>query len=132
MATTVLIVDDNHGFRAWARVLLERAGYTVAGEAADGASAIAVALESSPEVVLLDVQLPDTDGFEVTRRLRAERSDVTVVLTSTREAVDYGAKLGNSGAVGFLSKDELSAEAFAQVLAGGRDPDHGESATVPG
>jgi DNA-binding NarL/FixJ family response regulator len=123
MATSVLIVDDNRGFRSWARVLLERAGYTVAGEAADGASAIAVALESSPEVVLLDVQLPDTDGFEVTRRLRAEHSEVAVVLTSTREAVDYGAKLGASGAVGFLSKDELSAEAFAEVLAGGRGSD---------
>jgi DNA-binding NarL/FixJ family response regulator len=129
MATTVLIVDDNRGFRSWARVLLERAGYTVAGEAADGASAIAVAHESSPEVVLLDVQLPDTDGFEVTRRLRAERSDVTVVLTSTREAVDYGAKLGRSGAAGFLSKDELSAEAFAEVLAGARGSDSsGEAA----
>jgi DNA-binding NarL/FixJ family response regulator len=56
----------------------------------------------------------------VTRRLRAERSDVAVVLTSTREAVDYGAKLGASGAVGFLSKDDLSAKAFAEVLAGGR------------
>lgn len=123
MAPTVLIVDDNRGFRSWARVLLERAGYTVAGEAEDGASAMAVALEASPEVVLLDVQLPDTDGFEVTRRLRAERSDVTVVLTSTREAVDYGAKLGSCGAVGFLSKDELSAEAFAEVLAGGRGSD---------
>jgi DNA-binding NarL/FixJ family response regulator len=123
MATSVLIVDDNHGFRSWARVLLERAGYTVAGEAADGASAIAVALESSPEVVLLDVQLPDTDGFEVTRRLRAERADVTVVLTSTRDALDYGARVSSSGAVGFLSKDDLSAEAFAQVLAGGRGSD---------
>lgn len=130
MATTVLIVDDNRGFRSWARVLLERAGYTVAGEAADGASAIAVALESSPEVVLLDVQLPDTDGFEVTRRLRAERSDVMVVLTSTREAVDYGAKLGRSGAAGFLSKDELSAEAFAEVLAGARGSDSGGGAAA--
>jgi DNA-binding NarL/FixJ family response regulator len=130
MATSVLIVDDNRGFRSWARVLLERAGYTVAGEAADGASAIDVAREFSPEVVLLDVQLPDTDGFEVTRRLRAERSDVAVVLTSTREAVDYGAKLGNSGAVGFLPKDELSAEAFAEVLAGGRGADSTGGATA--
>jgi len=128
MATTVLIVDDNRGFRAWARVLLERAGYKVAAEAADGASAIAAALESTPEVVLLDVQLPDTDGFEVTRRLRAERSDVTVVLTSTREALDYGAKLGSSGAVGFLSKDELSAESFAEVLAGRRGSTGGAAA----
>ena len=119
MGATVLIVDDNGGFRAWARVLLESAGYTVAGEAADGASAIAAALASPPEVVLLDVQLPDTDGFEVARRLCAERSDVAIVLTSTRDAFDYGARLGNCGARGFVPKDALSAEALAVVLAGG-------------
>ena len=89
MGTTILIVDDNGGFRAWARVLLESAGYTVAGEAADGASAIAAALASPPDVMLLDVQLPDADGFEVARRLRAEHSEVAIVLTSTRDAVDY-------------------------------------------
>ncbi len=121
MATTVLIVDDNGGFRAWARVLLESAGYTVAGEAADGASAIAAALASPPEVMLLDVQLPDTDGFEVARRVCAERSDVAVVLTSTRDALDYGARLGSCGARGFVSKDELSAGALADVLASGAD-----------
>jgi DNA-binding NarL/FixJ family response regulator len=121
MATTVLIVDDNGGFRAWARVLLESAGYTVAGEAADGASAIAAALASPPEVMLLDVQLPDTDGFEVARRVCAERSDVAVVLTSTRDALDYGARLGSCGARGFGSKDELSAEALDDVLASGAD-----------
>jgi DNA-binding NarL/FixJ family response regulator len=118
MAPKVLIVDDNGGFRAWARVLLESAGYTVAGEAADGASAIAAALASPPEVVLLDVQLPDIDGFEVARRLCAERSDVAIVLTSTRDAFDYGARLGNCGARGFVPKDALSAEALAVVLAG--------------
>jgi len=121
MATTVLIVDDNGGFRAWARVLLESAGYTVAGEAADGASAIAAALASPPEVMLLDVQLPDTDGFEVARRLCAERSDVAIVLTSTRDAVDFGPRLGNCGARGFVPKDALSAEALAAVLAGDQD-----------
>ena len=122
MATTVLIVDDNGGFRAWARVLLESAGYTVAGEAADGASALAAALASPPEVMLLDVQLPDTDGFEVARRLRAERSDVAVVLTSTRDALDYGARIGSCGARGFVSKDELCAQALADVLASSAGP----------
>ena len=121
MGATILIVDDNGGFRAWARVLLESAGYTVAGEAADGASAIAAALASPPEVMLLDVQLPDTDGFEVARRLCAERSDVAIVLTSTRDAVDFGPRLGNCGARGFVPKDALSAEALAAVLAGDQD-----------
>jgi DNA-binding NarL/FixJ family response regulator len=121
MGATVLIVDDNGGFRAWARVLLETAGYTVAGEAGDGASAIAAALASRPEVMLLDVQLPDTDGFEVARRLCAEQSDVAIVLTSTRDAFDYGARLGSCGAVGFLPKEALSAEALAAVLAGDED-----------
>jgi DNA-binding NarL/FixJ family response regulator len=121
MAATVLIVDDNHGFRAWVRVLLESAGYTVAGEAADGASAIAAALASPPEVMLLDVQLPDTDGFEVARRLRAERSEVAIVLTSTRDALDYGSRLERCGARGFVSKDALSPEALTAVLAGDED-----------
>jgi DNA-binding NarL/FixJ family response regulator len=121
MGATVLIVDDNGGFRAWARVLLESAGYTVAGEAADGASAIAAALASPPEVMLLDVQLPDTDGFAVARRLCAERSDVAIVLTSTRDALDYGARLGNCGARGFVPKEALSGEALAVVLGGDED-----------
>jgi two-component system nitrate/nitrite response regulator NarL len=130
MGATVLIVDDNGGFRAWARVLLESAGYTVAGEATDGASAIAAALVSSPEVMLLDVQLPDTDGFEVARRLAAERSDVAIVLTSTRDALDYGAKLGNCGARGFVPKDALSAEALAAVLADAGEGGDGDAGTT--
>jgi len=118
MGATVLIVDDNGSFRAWARVLLEAAGYTVAGEATDGASALAAALASPPEVMLLDVQLPDTDGFEVARRLCAERSDVAIVLTSTRDALEYGARLGNCGARGFVPKDALSGDTLAALLAG--------------
>jgi DNA-binding NarL/FixJ family response regulator len=125
MGKTILIVDDNGGFRAWARVLLESAGYTIVGEAADGASALAAALASPPEVMLLDVQLPDTDGFEVARRLRAEHSGVAIVLTSTRDALDYGPRLGSCGARGFLPKEALSAEALAAALAGEGGPGDG-------
>lgn len=117
MARRVLIVDDNDGFRAWARVLLERGGYVVAAEAADGASALTAAHASMPHVVLLDIQLPDADGFEVARRLCAQRSDVAVVLTSTRDADDYGSRIAGSCAIGFVGKDELSANSLSRLLA---------------
>jgi DNA-binding NarL/FixJ family response regulator len=124
MRKGVLIVDDHGPFRAWARTLLERAGYPVVGEAADGASAIRAARESCPEVVLLDIQLPDIDGFRVARRLCSRPAGPSVVLTSTRDACDYGERIENSCALGFLPKSELSAEAFGRLLwnRGGRDP----------
>ena len=73
MAATVLIVDDHPGFRAAARRLLELEGYVVVGEAVDGMTALDAVHELRPEVVLLDVQLPDIDGFEVAERLSAQR-----------------------------------------------------------
>jgi DNA-binding NarL/FixJ family response regulator len=124
MGTGVLIVDDHGPFRAWARTLLQRAGYAVVGEAANGASAIRAARECCPEVVLLDIQLPDIDGFRVARRLCSRPAGPSVVLTSTRDACDYGERIQNSCALGFLPKAELSAEAFGRLLwvGGGRDP----------
>ncbi len=69
MALTVLIVDDHPSFRASARVLLEAEGFDVIGEAADGTSGIEEASRLRPDLVLLDVQLPDIDGFDVASRL---------------------------------------------------------------
>ena len=117
VASSVLIVDDDGRFRAWARVLLERAGYVVVGEAADGASAIAAARRDRPGLVLLDVQLPDVDGFGVARVLCAERWAPAIVLTSTRDRVDYGERIDDSGALGFLPKEQVSGEALADLLA---------------
>lgn len=125
VGASVLIVDDHKGFRAWARMLLEQAGYTVLGEAADGASAIRAALRLRPRVVLLDVQLPDTDGFEVARRLGGERRSPAIVLISTRDAADYAGRLERSCAVGFLPKEDLTAEALALLLSAGDDGDPG-------
>ena len=65
MTPSILIVDDHPSFRAMARALLQSEGYTIVGEAVDGASALTAVRELHPEVVLLDVQLPDTDGFAV-------------------------------------------------------------------
>lgn len=115
VSTSVLIVDDHPSFRASARRMLEAGGYTVVGEAADGAAAIAAARELSPDLVLLDVQLPDIDGFEVAARLAALGSDAEVVLTSSRESADFGAAIAESPARGFVTKGELSGSTFAAV-----------------
>ncbi len=113
MAVTVLIVDDHAPFRAVARALLEAEGYTVVGEAADGRSAVVAAAALQPALVLLDVQLPDVDGRDLVTRL----GGAGVVLVSSRERSSYGRRLLESGALGFLAKDELSGPAF-RALAG--------------
>ena len=112
----MLIVDDHPGFRALARALLTAAGYQVVGEAADGESAVRAARDLSPDVVLLDIQLPDVDGFEVATRLTAANNSAVVVLTSTRDASDYGPRITASQAAGFLPKDELSGAALRRYL----------------
>ena len=117
MPQTVLIVDDHAGFRGFARRLLEAGGFTVVGEAADGASALAAVEALRPELVLLDVLLPDTDGFAVAERLAENVDEPVVVLTSSREAGDFGQRLERSPARGFLHKDDLSGAALAALAA---------------
>ena len=116
-AASILIVDDHDGFRTFARGMLEAAGFTVA-EAATGAEAAEAARSVRPGLVLLDIQLPDFDGFEVARRLAAEADGPVIVLTSTRDASDYGGRISSSPAAGFLPKDELSGAALRRFLAG--------------
>jgi DNA-binding NarL/FixJ family response regulator len=113
---TVLIVDDHAPFRRLARRLLEAGGFTVVGEAADGGSALASALELRPELVLLDVLLPDMDGFTVAQQLAAQTERPVVVLTSSRDAVELGERLERAAAAGFIHKDELSAKRLAAVV----------------
>jgi CheY-like chemotaxis protein len=115
-SAAILIVDDHDGFRAFARVMLEADGFTVA-EAATGAEATEAARIVRPGLVLLDIQLPDFDGFEVARRLAGQAGGPVVVLTSTREASDYGARITSSPAAGFLPKDQLSGAALRRFLA---------------
>ena len=117
LVTSVLIVDDHPSFRASARALLQAEGFEVVGEAADGAEALRAVEELDPDVVLLDVQLPDTDGFDVAARLtRRNASAPAVVLTSSRDGSDFGPLVAYSGARGFVPKAELSAEALAVLL----------------
>jgi two-component system response regulator EvgA len=113
---SVLIVDDHAGFRASARRMLEAEGFDVVGEADDGESAIEAAGELAPEVVLLDVQLPGIDGFEVASRLTAEAGAPAVVLTSTRDLAEFGSLVEESGARGFVPKGSLSAAAIEELL----------------
>jgi DNA-binding NarL/FixJ family response regulator len=113
----VLIVDDHPEFRAVARRLLEASGYLVTGEAAGAAAAIAAAAEQAPDVVLLDVALPDGNGFDVAAALSLEPGGPVVVLVSSRDAEDYGHRIDEWGARGFVSKSRLSAATLAGVLA---------------
>jgi DNA-binding NarL/FixJ family response regulator len=114
--TTVLIVDDHDDFRASATALLEGEGFTVLGEAADGAAAIVESERLRPDVVLLDIQLPDVDGFTVAERLAAAREPPAVVLISSREAESYGPRLDAAAVQGFISKRELSGAALAALI----------------
>ena len=113
---TVLIVDDHPSFRASARMLLEAEGFDVVGEAVDGASGLAAARALRPEVVLLDVQLPDLDGFEVAERLLAVNQELAIVLVSSRDRSSYGPLVEHSGARGFVSKSDLSGESIERLL----------------
>jgi DNA-binding NarL/FixJ family response regulator len=116
MARTILIVDDHAGFRASARRVLEAAGYEVMADAVDGDSGVAAAVDLGPDVVLLDLQLPDIDGFEVARRLERAGVASAIVLTSSRDRSDFGSLIDSSGARGFVPKAELSAESLAALL----------------
>ena len=113
---SVLIVDDHAAFRAAARRILGSAGFDIVAEAGDGRSALEAFGATRPAIVLLDVQLPDIDGFEVARRLAMRHHRPTVVLVSTREARDYGHRVRASGAAGYITKSQLSGDTLRAVL----------------
>jgi DNA-binding NarL/FixJ family response regulator len=113
---TVLIVDDHPSFRSSARALLEAEGYDVVGEAENGTEGLRAARELHPQLVLLDVQLPDIDGFEVASQLTQDAGAPAVVLISSRDGSDFGHLVRDSGARGFIPKAELSGEAIAALV----------------
>ena len=117
MNRTVLIVDDHPSFRATARMLLESDGWTVVGEAPDGFTGLREAQRLRPSLVLLDVNLPDIDGFDVAARITADAGAPAVVLVSSRDARDFGPMVSRSGARGFVSKADLSGDALRELVA---------------
>jgi DNA-binding NarL/FixJ family response regulator len=122
MAISLLIVDDDARFRRFARQLLEGEGFTVVGEAEDGAGALREVAALRPQVVLLDLQLPDVSGLQVARRI-ANGSGPAVVLTSTRDGASYAGLTSESGACGFVGKMELSGAALRRLV-GDHGPPH--------
>jgi two-component system nitrate/nitrite response regulator NarL len=114
---TVLIVDDNPRFRSRARKWLESGGWDVIAEAADGGEALDAVALHHPKVVLLDVQLPDMSGLDVSERVMRQSDPPAIVLTSTHDAADFGARIADCGARGFLPKADFCADTFAAILA---------------
>ena len=113
---SVLIVDDHEDFRASARALIDQEGFEVIGEAADVAEALAAVAALRPNIVLLDVQLPDGDGFSAAERLAMLPDPPKIVLISSRDAASYGPRLIESSARGFLTKSALSGKALAALV----------------
>jgi DNA-binding NarL/FixJ family response regulator len=112
---TLVIVDDHPSFRASARAILEADGFDVIGEAVDGTSALKMLREVRPDVLLLDVQLPDMTGFDVCIEC-GDLRETAVVLVSSRDSADYGDVIARSGARGFIPKAELSGTAVRALI----------------
>jgi DNA-binding NarL/FixJ family response regulator len=111
-----MIIDDDARFREQARDLLGADGFDVVGEAADGASGLEAARSLRPDVVLLDIGLPDLDGFEVARSLARLAPAPAIVLTSSRDARAYGRRLTGGPSAGFLPKERISGAALSELL----------------
>jgi DNA-binding NarL/FixJ family response regulator len=116
MAHTLLIVDDHAAFRSTARALLECDGWNVVGEAGDGTSGLSAARTLKPDVVLLDVRLPDIDGFAVAEKLAAEGGGPAVIVTSSSDDPLYPDRARRTGARGFVAKHDLSGAALQRML----------------
>ena len=118
--SSVLVVDDHPTFRRFARQMLTEAGFDVIGEASDGETALALTRSLQPELVLLDVLLPDVSGISLAHSLAELPHPPLVVLTSSRSALDLGVTLRDAPMRGFIPKNVLTADAFSALV--GREP----------
>ena len=116
MRPTVLLVDDHDGFRTRARAMLEAHGFDVVGEASGGRAAVAAADRLRPDLAVIDIGLPDLDGFDVAVAIRAAGTATHIVLISGREAADYGGRVAGSAADGFIPKADLSGDGLHALM----------------
>ena len=114
--STILIVDDDPRFRTQARDILAGDGFVVVGEAVDGASGLEAAQALQPDFVLLDIGLPDIEGFDVATTLAVDGPPPWVVLTSSRDARAYGRRLTNGHSLGFIPKERISGAAIRALV----------------
>jgi DNA-binding NarL/FixJ family response regulator len=112
-----LIIDDSEKFLASATRLLSLQGVSVIGRASSGDEALRLAAALSPDVTLVDVELGDEDGIEVARRLTSGDLSAMVILISLRDRNELTELMAGSGAIGFLRKDALDAQAVADLIA---------------
>jgi CheY-like chemotaxis protein len=118
MRPRILIVDDDPTFLKTVRRLLEAQGFDVIGEALNGLDGVTAATRLDPDIVLVDVNLPDIDGFQVVERIADGGRAPPVVLTSIRAAGDFGSLIETSRARAFITKADITGEALAGFLAG--------------
>jgi DNA-binding NarL/FixJ family response regulator len=114
--STILIVDDDPRFRMQASDVLGADGFVVVGEAVDGASGLEAARALQPDFVLLDIGLPDIEGFAVAHALSINGPPPFVVLTSSRDARAYGRRLASGQFLGFIPKEQISGAAIRALV----------------
>jgi pilus assembly protein CpaE len=115
-AHSVIVVDDQAPFRLAARAVLRRSeGFELVGEAGNGLEAIELASELHPDVILMDINMPEMGGIEATRQILATAPDTFVILCSTYDVSDLPPDAAASGAKAYVHKEQLGAKTLERL-----------------